>query len=321
MSPSPSAGSAAAALTAGSSVVVTDVATRAKAFDPRHQETIERARLRRLQPMLETVGHRIGGSLSSALRQPLRVELTDVEQSTWEDYAGSLPDPTFLTSAVLLPLEGRCLLHLPVQLCLAIVDYYLGGDGVNEPGRDQLTDIEKSLVGGLTEVLWNEIPQPFASFAQLSPAMVATASSAMLIQVGRPGALCVIARMHVALGDAEEFALDLCVPASVVRNLIGQLERHQTNGPLGADRHGARRRLLSIPVEARLAYPPIGLTPTELLGLQVGDVIHLGTFEPGVPQALPFSLGDVVLGTGVLVEQGNRLACTVLTKKEYNDEP
>lgn len=322
MSQTPPNGTTATGVATTSSALVGDVATRSKPFDLRRQETIERARLRRLQPMLETVAHRIGGSLSSALRQPVRVELGTLDQTTWEDYAAALPEPTFLSSAVLLPFEGRCVLHLPVALALGTIDYYLGGDGLNQPEREQLTDIERNLVGGLIEDVWNEIPQPFASFTTLSPAMLATASNALLVQVGRPGVLCVIARMQLALADIGPFELELCLPANVARNLIDQVERHQSGGALGAAANHveSRRRLLSVPVEVKLAYPPIGLTPTELLGLRLGDVIHLGQFDPSTPQVLPLSLGEVPFGTGILVENGNRLACTVLTKKEQSSD-
>jgi flagellar motor switch protein FliM len=308
--------------TTSASALISDTASRTKPFDLRRQETIERARLRRLQPMLESVAHRLGGSLSSALRQPVRVELNGLDQATWEDYASSLPEPTFLSSAVLLPFEGRSILHVPVQAALVAIDYYLGGDGLNQPERNQLTEMERSLIGGLVEDLWNEIPQPFASFLSLTPAMVATASNAVLVQVGRPGVLCVITRLRLAFGDANEFELELCIPATIVRSLIDHVERHQSGGALGAgaDRQEVRRRLLNVFVEVKLAYPPIGLTPSELLGLCPGDVIRLGHFEPGAPQALPLTLDDVFVGTGILVENGNRLSCTIVSKKEHVHE-
>ena len=320
MSPSDPSG-ALVGIASPASALVSDVATRARPFDLRRQEAIERSRLRRLQPMFETVAHRLGGTLSSALRQPVRVELTELDQANWEDYAGSLPDPTFVSSTALLPHEGRCTLHIPSPLALLLVDYCLGGDGGSQPERSQLTDLELSLTGELAEGMWGEIPHPFASFASINPAMTSATTSALLVQVGRPGTLCVLARMKVSLGELTGFEIGLCMPANIVRSLIDQLERHHNHGALsGVDRDEARRRLLAVPVELQLGYPAIGLTPAELLGLQVGDVIHLGSFEPDALRALPLTVGDVSFGTGVLVERGKRLACTILTKKEPRDD-
>jgi len=271
--------------------------------------------------MLEALAHRLGGALSSSLRQPVHVELSKLDQLPWEDFAGELPEPTFLSSAVLLPLEGRSVLRLPVALCLLLIDCYLGGDGCNEPEREQLTEIEQTLVSGLVEELWQQVPQAFSTFVTLSPAMIATSTSAMLVQVGRPGILCLVVRMTLSL-DPHSFELELCLPVNVVLSLVDQLERHQRSGGVagGPDRRETRRRLLSVPVELKLAYPPIGLTPAELLGLQVGDVIHLSQMDATESGELELTIGEVSFGTGLLVESGNRLACTILTKKEPSHE-
>lgn len=304
-----------------SSPVVVDVATRARPFDLRRQETIERARLRSLQPMLESVGHRIGSSLTLSLRQPVRAELGVLDQLSWEDYSSQLPEPTFLSTAVFLPHEGRAILHLPVPLTFLAIDYYLGGDGLVQPQRDGLTDIERTLIGGLVDDIWKEIPQPFATFAPLNPAMITTANSSLLIQVGSPSALYLVARINLTIGDHEPKEIQLCLPAALVLSLIEQLERHQNSGTNGGmDRRQTRRRLLSVPVELKVAFPPLALTPSELLSLQVGDVVHIGQIDQNLPQELDLAVEDVVYGTGVIVENGKRLACTILTKKEDVDE-
>ncbi len=303
------------------SAIVADVTGRIKPFDLRRQETIERARLRNLQPMLETVAHRIGGTLTGALRQQVHSELVALDQLSWEDYSASLPEQTYVSSAVLLPLEDRVVLHLPVPLLLGAIDYYLGGDGLNPPARRQLTEIERNLVNALVEGIWNEIPQPFATIVPLTPAMVMTATNALLIQMAGPGVLCLISRLQIQIGDHAPEKVELCTPITLVMALIEHLERSQNRGAdSGAVSRGeARRRLLGVGVELAVAYPPIGLRPAELLGLRVGDVIPLGSFEPGAPHELELSLGDVAYGTGVLVENGSKLACTILTKKERSD--
>lgn len=306
---------------AARSALIGESTSRVRPFDLRRQETIERARLRRLQPMLETVCHRIGGSLSQAVRQPVRVELASLEQLPWEEYAAGLPDPTFLSSAVLLPLEGRVVLHLPTALVLTLVDHHLGGDGVNEPERAQLTEIERSLAGSLVDGLWGEVPEPFSSFLPLNPAMVTSSSSALLVRVGRPGGMCLVARMDFVVGEREGEAIEMCWPLQVVQSILEQLERHQSaEGIVKSERSEARRRLLDVSVELKLGYPPLGLTPADLLALQPGDVIPLAGGGHEHPETLELSVGDEVVGTGLLVDTGSRLACTVLTKKETNDE-
>lgn len=305
-----------------SSVVAAD-SPRIRVFDLHRQETIERARLRRLQPILETVAHRVGSSLTSAIRQPTHVEFVSFEQKTWEEHSTSLPDPTFVSSAVLLPLEGRVVMHLPVHLVLELLDFYLGGDGFSQPERNQLTEIERAIVGAITEIVWNEIPPPFATLVALNVALVQNSSSALLVQVGRPGVMCLVVEMSIAIGDGEPETIMLSLPPTVLLPVLEQIEHHQNAEGMDGrvDRKEARRRILSVPVELKVAYPPIGLTPDELLSLRVGDVIHLGQEPSRGPSELQLMVQDTHYGTGVLVENGStKLACTVLTKKETRDD-
>lgn len=295
---------------------------RIRGFDLNRQETIERSRLRRLEPALEIVAHRIGGSITAAIRQPTHVELVALEQKTWEEHSSALPDPTFVSSAVLLPLEGRVVLHLPVPLMLELLDRYLGGDGLNQPERNQLTEIERALLSSIVEAIWNEIPPPFATLLPLSPAMIQSSTSALLIQVGRPGVTCLVVEMRVTIGEGPSESILLSLPPTVLIPLLEQIERQQDAGGMSErpDHKGARRRALAVPIELKVCYPPIGLTPGELLGLRVGDVIHLGQEPTDGPSELQLMVQDTPYGTGVLVENGNKLVCTVTSKKELHHD-
>jgi len=304
------------------SPVVAADSNRIRVFDLHRQETVERARLRRLQPILETVAHRIGSSLTSAIRQPAHVELVSLEQRMWEEHSSSLPDPTFVSSAVLLPLEGRVVMHIPVPLVLKLLDFHLGGDGLNQPERTQLTEIERALVGTLTDVIWNELPPPFATLVSLNVALVQNSSSALLVQVGRPGVMCLIVELGVTIADHEPETILLSLPLTVLLPVLEHIERHQSSEGMDGvvDRKEARRRILSVPMELKLSYPPIGLTPSELLSLRVGDVIHIEQEPTEGPYELQLVVQDTPFGTGILVENGNKLACTVVSKRESTDE-
>ncbi|MDA8292608.1 MAG: flagellar motor switch protein FliM [Actinomycetota bacterium] len=302
--------------------VVASGSGRVRVFDLHRQETVERARLRRLQPILETVAHRIGSSLTSAIRQPVHVELMSLEQRTWEEHSSSLPDPTFVSSAVLLPLEGRLVLHLPVPLVLELIDFHLGGDALRQPDRSQLTEIERALVGTLTEVIWNELPPPFATLVSLNVGLVQNSSSPLLVQVGRPGVMCLIVELGVTIADRDQETVVLSIPLTVLLPVLEQVERHQSSEGMDGlvDHREARRRILSVPMELKVAYPPISLTPDELLGLRAGDVIHLGQEPSEGSYELQLVVQDTPFGTGILVEHGNKLFCTVVSKRESGDE-
>ena len=296
--------------------------TRARAFDLLRQETVERSRLRRLQPLLETIAHRFGSALTSAIRQPAHVEVISFEQRTWEEHSSGLPDPTFVSSAVLLPLEGRVVIHLPVDLVFTLIDFYLGGDALAEPERNQLTEIERALIGGVIDLVWNEIPPPLTSIIALTVGMVQNSSSPLLVQVGRPGVMCLVVELHVSVGDREPATVSIAMPFTVLLPVLEHIERQQSSEGLDAriDRRQARQRILAVPLELKVAYPPITMTPGELLSLRVGDVVRIDQEQSDGPSELELVVQDVKFGTGALVENGSKLACTVITKKERIDD-
>jgi flagellar motor switch/type III secretory pathway protein FliN len=71
-----------------------------------------------------------------------------------------------------------------------------------------------------------------------------------------------------------------------------------------------------VPVDVQVAYPPVGLTTTEVLGLRIGDVIPLHLDRDDRHAHLDVVAGGRRIGNGVLVEQGKRLACTITGWRE-----
>jgi flagellar motor switch protein FliM len=285
---------------------------RVRRYDFNHQEAIDRARLRRLQPVFDALAHRMAGSLTGNLRRPVHITAVGFEQAPWEEYAGAMEDPTFLASASVIGPDGRFVLHLPVELVLALVDIQLGGEGGAQPERLTLTDIEHALAGSLVEDLFAVLPTAFDAFIDLGIGVIQTTRSSIYLKLGRPGEMCLLVELRLGLGDAPDRTLHLCIPLTVLHPILEAFERLQNaeGRELPTGSTTAQQRLLEVPVDLEVAYPSIGLTPTELLGLRVGDVISLHQDKEETPSH-DIVVGGVLFGRGVLVERGKRLACTI----------
>jgi flagellar motor switch protein FliM len=285
---------------------------RVRRYDLNHQEAVDRARLRRLHPVFDAVAHRMAGSLTGNLRRPVRVTVVGFEQAPWEEHAAAMEDPTFLASASVIGPDGRFVLHLPVELVLALVDVQLGGEGGAQPERLTLTDIEHALAGSLVEDLFAVLPTAFDAFVDLGIGVVQTLRSSIYLKFGRPGEMCLLVELRLDIDDAPERTLHLCIPLTVLHPILEAFERlqHAEGRELPSGSTTAQQRLLEVPVDLAVAYPSIGLTPTELLGLRVGDVIPLHQDKEETPSH-DVVVGGVLFGRGVLVEQGKRLACTI----------
>ena len=69
----------------------------------------------------------------------------------------------------------------------------------------------------------------------------------------------------------------------------------------------------NVPVEVAVRFGPITIRPSDVIGLAVGDVLHLGhpTTRP-----LEVVVDDVVLAQAAAGTQGTQLACVVVTYEE-----
>lgn len=291
---------------------------RVRRYEFERQEALDRSRVRHLQPVFEAMAHRMGSHLGASVRQPAHVTLAGIDQVTWEEHAGALPDPTFLAAATLLPLEGRFVLHLPVPLSLQLVDVYLGGDGKSSPDRSKLTDIETRLVSDLADEMFASVPLAFNPFIELGLGAIQKASSPMFIQAGRPGEVCLRVELQVAVNDEQPHCVHLTISLSAAVPILESIERLQRadTSESAAPSAKIRERLLAVPVDLTVGYPPIGLSPTELLGLRPGDVIPLHHAEAEGESALDVMVGGVLFGRGALVEKGKRLALRLASRTE-----
>lgn len=298
--------------------LIPDGDPRVRQYDVRNQETVDRGRLRRLQPVFDAAAHRMAGALSANLRQPVHIKVDGFEQSPWERYASSIEDPTFLAGASVIGLDGRLALHVPVELVLALIEVQLGGKGHEQPDRVTLTDLEFSLMSSLVDEMLGALPSAFDAFIQVGIGIVQKLRSTIYLKVGRPGETCLLVKMGVIIGDGGPRTLCLCFPLTVLHPILEAFERvQQAEGFEGGQRSAsARERILTVPVDIQVAYPPLGLTTTELLGLSIGDVIPLHLDKDDQESHLDIVAGGYRIGRGVLVERGKRLACTITRWRE-----
>jgi len=290
---------------------------RVRTYDFQQQDTLDRGRLRRLQPVLEVLAHRMAGALTSTLRHTVRVEIGEAEQQRWETYTASLPEPTFLSSVTISPYGGRLVLHLPLAFALALAEVRLGGLATGRQPVRPLTDIEQRLVSDIAQHALGELPPAFAPVLSIGIGAMASVVSSLFLPAVRPSEVCLVITMRVEVADVDTFETSLCLPITVLMPILDALERmDKVIADPGSDRgrgDDLRRRLLEAPVEAVMCFPDIALSPEELLGLMPGDVVGLH-HQVGAPLVL--RVGGMAFCQVVATSQGKRLAGLVVENDE-----
>lgn len=293
-------------------MTVTEAERNVLPYDFQRRDSLERSRLRRLQPILEVMAHRMSGSLTSILRKPVKIEIGDLEQHRWDEYANALPEPTFLTSTTVSPVGGRIVLHLPLPLAMAIVDLRLGGSGRGDGPERSLTQIEHRLVSDVATGALSELPPSFAPVIALSLGAMTAVASGMFLAAAQPGEMCLQLGLKVELTEGDVRDASLCVPLAVLLPILDALERLDFAGESEespAVSAALRTRLLDVDVDVSVHWPDVGLSPDELLNLAAGDVIPL---RCSGESPLILGVDGTTFCSVVPTSRGKRLACYVV---------
>jgi len=292
-------------------VTITDSQRPVQRYDFQRRDAIEKSRLRLLQPILEVLTHRIARALTSLLQIPVKVDVATLEQHRWDEYVGSLPEPTLLTSATVMPTGGRIVLHLPLSLSNALVEIRLGGSGQGTAAERPLTEIEQRLVAEVALAVLDEL-QP-----ALSPAMpvrlgaTSTVSSSMYLSGTTPSDMVLLVMLNLEVNERVTQSASLCIPLLLLLALLDAIERldqiEQVQEPGGASML-VRDRLLQTNIELSVRWPEIRLSPDELLSLLPGDVVRLGC---GRDDPIVLSVGGIDYCKVVPTSQNKFVACIV----------
>lgn len=300
------------------SVATEDTSRQIRPYDFQRHEAMDRSRLRRLAPVLEVGAHRVTQSLTSIVRASVRVEIGELEQKRWEVFANSLPEPTFIATAVVAPIGGRVGLHVPLPLAQAVVELRLGGSVSGVVPERGLSEIEQRLFAEAAEAITGEMIEALSVVVPMSLGPLGMSNSAVLVQMPNPSEICMLVNLKVTLEEKSEFQAVVTFPLAVLLGLLDALERIDNSEIREPDSVGeeVRARLLDAPVEVSVSFPEVVLSGDELLSLSAGDVISLQR-----PEGLPLRLTidgkhfcDVVPTT-----KGKRLACMVVESKNKED--
>jgi len=256
----------------------------------------------------DELAERLSPMLSSRLRTPCRLTVTNMEMVSYEDLAAALADNSVGAICELRPLPSPTIVRVPLPLAGLVVDLLLGGPGRVDPEPNPLTEIELQVLRRLVEHCEPSITDSWRPLVRVHPEVIGLTSDATHLAVS-PGEPILRVDLQFELGG-NELALDIWVPNSVLATALRGLEPALPSAPPAAStsfRDVIVDVLRSVDVELTVEFPPVRMRSADILAVEVGDTIRLqSTSEPLILRA-----GDVVLGTVRPARRDDRTACQV----------
>jgi len=125
-------------------------------YDLRHPTHLTKEQVRAITALHDTIGLNLSHSMGAYLRVGFDANVVSVEQLSYAEFLGRLPDVTYLCSLNVTPIAALAVLQLDLQLGFPIIDLLLGGVGAPVSEVRQATEIEEELLAGIVKIIARE---------------------------------------------------------------------------------------------------------------------------------------------------------------------
>ena len=268
---------------------------------------------RTLQQLSESFADGLAGALSRHLRAAVQVCAHAVEQITYQEFLLTLEPRSCIGVLRIDPPGAQACIDFPPQVIAPIIAHLMGGGGFGAEGA-ALTEIERGVALQIIERAAAELSASLSRAAgeEVVVREEAIESTPQSLRLMPADELIAVARFELSCGSGPAFAgtARLCMPQVLVRQLLeGELTlRPQPRDDSGAEPGQMRRNMLQAAVELRAVLAETKARLSDVLAMQVGDVI---TTEKAVGEAVELRVDGEPAVSGQLGQLSGRRAVRI----------
>ena len=291
-------------------------------YNFRRPDRVSKEQLRSLHYLHDRFARNFSSSLSAYLRALIDVNLYSVEQFTYAEFILSLPDPTYFNAIAMEPLEGNAVLEINPKILFPMIDKILGGKGEDfGGGMRTITDIERTLIEGVVNLILRDLVESWKQIAKLKMAIVATETSPQLIQVVAPNEIVVLIVFELKVGEAKGF-MNFCIPSIVLEPIAKRFSQDWYADRAKTSVEEVKKiklNLLKTPLTVEAGIYENYIRVNDLMELAVGDVIKL---ESKVQDEIHINLNGVKKYNAYQVKKDRKKAIQMvnLIPREFKNE-
>ena len=251
-------------------------------YDFRRPERVSKEQLKGLQSLFEAFARELGIVLPPFLRTVVRVDLTSIDQLTYDEFILSVARPTALTIIDMSPLDGKAVLEMSPSMVFPIVDRVLGGKGMPLSTPRELTEIENRIIYRIVLMILDSWKRAWEQLIELNCSVVNQESDPLIVQIVAGSEMVILVGYEVYVGETVG-SVNICIPLMVLNPILDQISQqaHFQRRMSPKQAEITQRAIMNIlgraevPVEAMLGQARLMLS--DIAGLQVGDVVTLNS--------------------------------------------
>lgn len=225
-------------------------------------------RLQSLRSLHEEFGRGLSAGLATMLRCRVVATVESVDEIAYSQFTCGLENPTCFNVIEAGPPVGNLILDIRLSILFPMIEQLLGGGAeAAQIARRPLTEIELRLAGRITGLMLDELRKAWEPVAPLLFSAPRVEHNPHLMPVWPPHEKVLRIGLELCVGD-QSGLLHLCIPRSAIERLDGNLA---TNCRI--DREYIGGPLTDSPVELVVTLATTRISPADLHGLRVGDII------------------------------------------------
>lgn len=260
-------------------------AHKVKKYDFLRPNKFSKDHMRTLERVHENFSRIASNYLTAYLRTSVQINVMSAEQTTFQEFIHSIPNPTILISFTLDPFDGILLFETGPQFVFQVIDILFGGQGKSSIRTREFTEIEKNIIKRINlkmlenlKVAWEDVVDVDAKFDTLE-------TNPVLNQVMAPNEAVALITMSANIGDNQSF-LNMCIPYISIEKFMDKLVIQYKNSVSYKENSENKKKIenniSNVDVQCEVELGKSIITVEDFLNLSIGDSITLSrkTREP-----------------------------------------
>jgi len=249
-------------------------------YDFRRPERVSKEQLKGLQSLFEAFARESSIIFPSFLRTVVRIDLTSIDQLTYDEFILSVSRPTSLSVVNMSPLEGNAVVEMSPSMVFPIIDRVLGGKGMTLPHARELTEIENRIIQRITLMMLDSLSRAWDQLIEFNLSVIQQESDPLIVQIVAGSEMVILVGYEVHIGETVG-TMNFCVPLLVLNPILDQISQQaHFSRKLPDDvalltRAALKHTISKAMVEIDVILGHARLTLAEVAGLQVGDVLQM----------------------------------------------
>lgn len=292
-----------------------------KNYDFKRPAKFSKEHLRTLELIFEHYGRLLSTNLPAYLRKNVTVSVVTSETVTFNEFTNSLSNPVILGIVNFQPLKGNVMIDMASGVGYAILDRMLGGQGRPIEKVRDFSEIELNILDKIMTVCTELLREPWKNVLEITPFVERIETNTQFAQIIAPNEMIALVTLSIKIGDVEGF-LNMCLPFMTIQDIIDNLNTKFwfTNKSSSNDEDQSvyiesMLKKVDVPVKAVLGKSRVPVS--EFLGLQVGDIIKIGT---RVDQELEVYVDKIKKFTAVPGKERDKYAVRITSIYREEDE-